>query len=99
MPNTQPKIPHEYFKRKWSEWNIQDFLDECNLKTFGQKIEEYLLSLEVIANTGENGRREKAQRLLDNYKKAISETSHKTNVEAQATSEVLDVKVSEMTQH
>jgi hypothetical protein len=30
----------------------------------------YLLSLEVIANAGEDRRREKAQGLHDNYKKA-----------------------------
>ncbi|RIB13501.1 hypothetical protein C2G38_2144522 [Gigaspora rosea] len=33
------KIMNEYFKRKSSEWNISDFLEECGIEEFKQKIE------------------------------------------------------------
>ncbi|CAG8770647.1 23304_t:CDS:1, partial [Gigaspora rosea] len=61
---------NEYFKRKSSEWNISDFLEECGIEEFKQKIEVYLTSLRTIANTQQDKRSERAQELLDNYKKA-----------------------------
>ncbi|CAG8659544.1 23937_t:CDS:10 [Cetraspora pellucida] len=42
------KRVHKYFSRKSSDWNIIDFLEECDLETYRKKIEEYLLSLETI---------------------------------------------------
>ncbi|CAG8632697.1 3509_t:CDS:2, partial [Ambispora gerdemannii] len=33
------------------DWNISDFLEECNIKKFKNKIEAYLTSLETIADT------------------------------------------------
>ncbi|RHZ50407.1 hypothetical protein Glove_499g49 [Diversispora epigaea] len=59
---------HEYFERKASEWNILGFLEECDLEPYLKKIDEYLKCLEIIANTEEDQKREKAQELLDNYK-------------------------------
>jgi hypothetical protein len=66
------KQVHEYFERKASEWSIIGFLNTCNLELYSQKIECYLISLELIANakTGINQRREKAQELLNLYKEA-----------------------------
>ena len=64
------KIMNEYFKRKSSEWNISDFLEECGIEEFKQKIEVYLISLKTIANTHQDKRSKRAQELLDNYKKA-----------------------------
>ncbi len=47
------KIKKKFFpmQLKMVQMEFLGFLDECNLKTYGQKIEEYLLSLKVIANT------------------------------------------------
>ncbi|CAB4411216.1 unnamed protein product [Rhizophagus irregularis] len=42
---------HKYFDRKPTNWNIWEFLEECDEKTFQRKIEVYLLSLETIADT------------------------------------------------
>ncbi|CAG8544875.1 12210_t:CDS:2 [Funneliformis caledonium] len=47
---------NEYFKRASSEWNISDFLEECGLEEFKQKIEAYLTSLKAIADTREEWR-------------------------------------------
>ncbi|CAG8592814.1 5010_t:CDS:10 [Funneliformis caledonium] len=57
---------HKYFERKVSDWDIVRFLKECtSIGSYRQKIECYLSSLVLIANT-ENGQRcEKAQVLLD----------------------------------
>src|SRR5437762_169257 len=44
------------------------FLEECNISLFKQKIELYLTSLEIIANTQKGLRRERADKLLDLYR-------------------------------
>ena len=49
------------------DWIIQKFLDECEEKHFKRKIEIYCLSLENIIK--QNQRHDKAQLLLDRYKK------------------------------
>jgi len=60
---------HYYFNRKPSKWNINDFLNECNLKTTRAKLRLYLKCLETIAgDNNEDQRREKAQKLLNNYR-------------------------------
>ena len=61
---------HDYFKRKYTEWDIVEFLEQCDLDTFGKKIECYLVSLEKIADLGDGRRSLKAKELLDNYRKA-----------------------------
>src|SRR6266498_1978703 len=61
---------HEYFKRKSSEWSILNFLEECGIEEFKQKIEAYLTSLKAIADTQESKRNKRAKKLLNNYKKA-----------------------------
>ena len=58
---------HKYFERKASDWNIRGFLDECEEKHFKRKIEVYCLSLENIIKR--NQEHDKAQLLLDRYKK------------------------------
>ncbi|GBB93852.1 hypothetical protein RclHR1_02240024 [Rhizophagus clarus] len=74
--------PHEYFKKRASEWNIIGFLNTCELESFRQKIECYLCSLEMIKNTETSQRREKAQALFDKYKEAgIRFTSFAKNIE------------------
>ncbi|CAB5373632.1 unnamed protein product [Rhizophagus irregularis] len=59
----------EYFERKYSEWNILGFLNKCEVEPFVRKMSYYISCLETIANQEEGGRREKAQCLLDRYRK------------------------------
>ncbi|UZO21196.1 uncharacterized protein OCT59_013595 [Rhizophagus irregularis] len=63
---------HKYFDRNPTNWNIWEFLEECDEKTFQRKIEVYLLSLETIADTclktEKDPRYEMAQLLLDKHK-------------------------------
>ncbi|KAF0337384.1 hypothetical protein F8M41_016505 [Gigaspora margarita] len=66
MPN---QIHENCFKRKVQDWNVIDFLDECELPSFRQKIECYLSSLEMIIAIEKGQKREKAQFLFDKYKK------------------------------
>ena len=61
---------HKYFSRKSSDWNIIDFLEECDLEPCRRKIQEYLLSLETISNMEKGQRRETAQKLFYRYKQA-----------------------------
>ncbi|CAG8628119.1 1182_t:CDS:2, partial [Acaulospora morrowiae] len=56
--------------RKSSDWNIIDFLEECDWEPYRRKIEEYLLSLETIVKMERDQRGENAQRLIDKYKQA-----------------------------
>ncbi|CAG8527778.1 7277_t:CDS:2, partial [Cetraspora pellucida] len=82
------KIKNKFANRfklesKSSSWNIVDFLEECDLEPYRKKIEEYLLSLETIVKMEKDQRRENAQKLLDKYKQAISEPSHKESVGTQ----------------
>ncbi|CAG8819302.1 927_t:CDS:2 [Dentiscutata erythropus] len=65
------KTIHEYFGRKVSDWDIVRFLDECtNIESYRQKIECYLSSLELIANTENGQRRKKALELQKLYREA-----------------------------
>jgi hypothetical protein len=66
---TSNKI-HEYFDTAYSQWNIRDFLDKCDLEPLGQKTDCYVRCLKTIANRETDRRREKAQELLDRYTKA-----------------------------
>ncbi|RIB03740.1 hypothetical protein C2G38_2254811, partial [Gigaspora rosea] len=59
---------HKYFNQAYTEWNIINFLNQCNEEPFQLKIDLYLRSLENIINCGEGNRREKAQFLFDKYK-------------------------------
>jgi len=63
---------HEYFDCASKDWNIRDFLEECNLEPFDLKTDCYTKSLETIVKEGGGNRKIKAQRLLDNYKKKAS---------------------------
>ena len=66
----------KYFDRKASEWNILDFLNECEAEPFDLQIHRYIKSLEKIASDSEREsdcRSETAQILLDNYRKASIE--------------------------
>ncbi|CAB4412974.1 unnamed protein product [Rhizophagus irregularis] len=65
------KVPHEYFKKRASDWNIIGFLNTCELESFQQIIENYLSSLESIIKTESSHKREKAQFLYDKYKKGL----------------------------
>ncbi|CAB5373702.1 unnamed protein product [Rhizophagus irregularis] len=66
------KVPHEYFKKRASDWNIIGFLNTCELESFQQIIENYLSSLEsIIIKTESSHKREKAQFLYDKYKKGL----------------------------
>ncbi|CAG8587138.1 6452_t:CDS:10 [Ambispora gerdemannii] len=61
---------HNYFKRKSGEWSLLGFLNESDEEQFRLKIDLYLRSLENIINYDEGDRKEKAQFLLDKYRKA-----------------------------
>ncbi|CAG8630018.1 3427_t:CDS:10, partial [Paraglomus occultum] len=75
---------HEYFKRKVSEWDIVGFLNECtDIESYRQKIECYLKSLELIADSEKDQRCEKALELLKLYRQAIFSPSHKGYAGAQ----------------
>jgi hypothetical protein len=63
---------HKYFDRKYSDWNIIGFLDECDLEPFDRKIDEYLKSLQKIKEE-EGMRKGKASQLLDRYRKACKD--------------------------
>ena len=65
-------VNHEYFDRTYSEWNIIGFLNGCNVEPLRNKIGQYLTSLENIINTEKGKRRDKAQQLFNQYKKASS---------------------------
>ena len=65
-----PKWVHKYFDKKTSEWNILDFLNVCEAETLDQRLDCYVKSLKNIINSETGFRRERAQILLDNYKKA-----------------------------
>lgn len=62
------KQMHEYFNRTFSEWNIKDFLDACDLQNFSQKIGIYLKSLEDISDSNKGRRGERAKKLFNIYK-------------------------------
>ncbi|CAG8770321.1 4092_t:CDS:2, partial [Rhizophagus irregularis] len=68
--NNKHKGVHKYFDYKPSEWNIIEFLKECEVEPFDRKIDHYTKDLENIANFETGGRRERAQILLDNYREA-----------------------------
>lgn len=61
---------HEYFERTFSEWNIEDFLNKCEIERFDIKIDCYLKSLEIIVDYESGKRKEKATLLLNRYRKA-----------------------------
>ncbi len=59
-----------YFDRKPSKWNITDFINETDIETFDLAMDFYIKSLEGISNLEHGGRQERAQELLDEYRKA-----------------------------
>ncbi|CAG8536375.1 11546_t:CDS:2, partial [Scutellospora calospora] len=81
---------HEYFDTAYSQWNIRDFLDKCDLEPLGQKTDCYVRCLKTIANRGTDRRREKAQELLNRSSDVQgSEPSHEASVGAHTTYEVV----------
>ncbi|CAG8627924.1 8654_t:CDS:2, partial [Scutellospora calospora] len=60
---------HEYFKRNPEDWGILEFLNECELESFDLKIDSYTKCLESIVESEQGDRSERAQLLLDKYKK------------------------------
>ncbi|CAG8632702.1 1878_t:CDS:2, partial [Diversispora eburnea] len=63
------KTVHEYFEQsKVSDWDIIGFLTKCSLEPYMKKIECYLTSLELIADTNDSQSRKKAQELIKLYK-------------------------------
>ncbi|CAG8668852.1 311_t:CDS:2, partial [Paraglomus brasilianum] len=62
---------HKYFEREASDWDIIGFLDECtSMESYNQKIECYLLSLELITSTETGQRRRRALELQKLYRQA-----------------------------
>ncbi|RHZ77003.1 hypothetical protein Glove_186g36 [Diversispora epigaea] len=68
-PMSETKKVHKYFERTPSKWNITDFMDECALEPFDRIIEFYISSLEIINDTKDGKARDKAQLLLNRYRK------------------------------
>jgi hypothetical protein len=63
---------NDYFNRKYTLWNITGFLDESQLEPWEKKIEDYVINLEQIVKYDKDGRRNKAQKLLDKYRNVSS---------------------------
>lgn len=61
---------HVYFKRNSERWGILDFLNKSTEEPFRLKIDTYLKSLELIMNSEQGKRCDKAKLLYDDYKKA-----------------------------
>ncbi|RGB23272.1 hypothetical protein C1646_774762 [Rhizophagus diaphanus] len=59
----------KYFERKYTKWNIIDFLNECDIETFEGKIDHYLKSLRAIVDYEKGTKQDKARYLLDRYNK------------------------------
>jgi hypothetical protein len=59
-----------YFKRNSKHWSILDFLNKSTEEPFKLKIDTYLKSLELIMNSEQEKRCDKAKLLYDDYKKA-----------------------------
>nr|CAG8624472.1 6989_t:CDS:2 [Entrophospora candida] len=64
------KVIHQYFNRRYSEWDITDFLQECELEDLGDKISVYVKSLKIIADANKGQRGNKAKELLARYREA-----------------------------
>ncbi|GBC10922.2 hypothetical protein GLOIN_2v1693707 [Rhizophagus irregularis DAOM 181602=DAOM 197198] len=60
---------HVYFKRNSEHWGILDFLNKSTEEPFKLKIDTYLKSLELIMNSEQGKRCDKAKLLYDDYKK------------------------------
>ncbi|CAB4413389.1 unnamed protein product [Rhizophagus irregularis] len=69
-------MAHKYFNRKPDDWNITDFLNECEAELFRDKVGCYLTSLETIINTEKDERCERAKLLYDRYKKGAQPDYH-----------------------
>ncbi|CAG8626884.1 912_t:CDS:2, partial [Diversispora eburnea] len=93
MSETKAKV-HKYFERTPSKWNITDFMDECALEPFDRIIEFYISSLEIINDTKDGKARDKAQLLLNRYRKAST-----TSVGALGASGSSSVQAFGVTQH
>ncbi|PKY45037.1 hypothetical protein RhiirA4_400608 [Rhizophagus irregularis] len=61
---------YEYFKKNPTNWNFIDFLNECDTEPFDAKVDKYTKGLEKIANNQQGERTERAQLLLNCFKKA-----------------------------
>ncbi|CAG8709470.1 24295_t:CDS:2 [Cetraspora pellucida] len=67
---------HEYFKRTFSEWIIEDFLNKCDIKQFDIKIDRYLKSLDIIADYVTGKRKERTNLFLNKYRKEDDRTDY-----------------------
>ncbi|CAG8653751.1 16235_t:CDS:2 [Rhizophagus irregularis] len=79
----------KYFERKYTKWNIIDFLNECDIETFEGKIDHYLKSLRAIVDYEEGANQDKASGVtgdLFGSCHSSSSLSHKTSVRAHMTS-------------
>ncbi|RUO96337.1 hypothetical protein BC936DRAFT_142189 [Jimgerdemannia flammicorona] len=75
------KVKDSYFSRKFTEWDIIGFLNEKRQEgPLKQKLDSYIKSLKIIANTEQGRRQEKAQLLIDNYRKASDFSLEMLNV-------------------
>ncbi|CAJ0636176.1 13450_t:CDS:2 [Entrophospora sp. SA101] len=70
---------HEYFKSASEEWNIQDFLEQCDVEPFDQKIDCYIKSLEAIVNHGGYKNNCQIARSWNNERSHNKELNDKTN--------------------
>nr|CAG8668960.1 7504_t:CDS:2 [Entrophospora candida] len=61
-----------YFDRKSSKWNIIDFINETDIKSFDAAIDFYIKTLEKTSNNEQGAQQKRALELLDRYRKARS---------------------------
>ncbi len=59
----------KYFDSISFEWNILNYLNKYDVKSFNQRISLYLKFLEIITNNEKDKKYKRAQILLDKYKK------------------------------
>ena len=52
---------HKIFTGKCADWNILNFLEECGIEDFKEKVDTYITSLQTIADTQKGIRSERAR--------------------------------------
>lgn len=72
---------HKYFERKSTEWCLTGFLDACEVEPFERKIDQYLRCLTTIAEGEEGRRKERAEKLLLDYREASKSLSFVKNID------------------
>ncbi len=62
---------NQYFDQPYADWNILDFLEESKGEPFQILTDSYLRYLKHIIQSEQGSKKEKAQLLINKYKKVI----------------------------